>query len=278
MAIDNFIPQVWAATMMKYLDKNLVAGDLVNRDYEGEISGFGDTVKINQIGPVTVSSYTKNTDISAAETLTGDQTQLVIDQAKYFNFQVDDIDKAQQNPKVMQTAMRRAAYGVRDTIDTALFVLMSANVPSGNILTADTSMASIDAYDHLVELSVLLDEANVPEEDRWATVPPWYHGLLLKDSRFVSATPQGVDILRSGHVGEAAGMSIYKSNNLVKPTGTTYDTLAGSRLATSFAMQVSEVEAYRPERRFGDAVKGLTVYGYKVVLPNSLVKIVCTKP
>jgi coat protein Gp5 len=282
MAIDNFIPQVWAATMMRYLDVAHVAASpaLVNRDYEGEIRGQGDTVKINQIGPITISDYTKNTDLSTPQTLTGAGTELVISNAKSFNFQVDDIDQAQQRPKVMGVAMQRAAYGVADVIDLAIFTAMGAGVAAANIVTADTSMSSTDAYDHLVDMSILLSAANVPQAGRWAAVPPWYHGLLQKDSRFVTApTPIGTDALVNGMIGRASGFDVYVTNNLPQPTpGSVWQILTGVNLATSYAEQVVEVEAYRPEKRFADAVKGLTVYGIKVVLPAALSSINCTKP
>ena len=114
MSLNNFIPAVWSAQLLTDLQKSLVYANLCNRDYEGEIRAFGDQVKINSIGDVTIGSYTKNTDISAAETLTDAQRILIINQAKYFNFQIDDIDKAQQTPKVMSAAMQKAAYGLAD--------------------------------------------------------------------------------------------------------------------------------------------------------------------
>lgn len=123
MALDNFIPTVWSARLLsRRFYKNLVYGqpEVINRDYEGDIAQAGDTVKIGGIGPVTVSTYTKNSNMSAAETLADASTVLSIDQAKYFNFQVDDIDKAQTKPKVMDDAMGEAAYALRDNIDQSV--------------------------------------------------------------------------------------------------------------------------------------------------------------
>jgi len=122
MTLSNFIPNVWSARLLETLNKAHVYANLANRDYEGEIGALGDTVKINSIGRVTIGAYTKNTDISAAETLTDAQTTLTIDTAKYFNFQVDDIDKVQTKPKVMDAAMRDAGWGVADAIDVLWFV------------------------------------------------------------------------------------------------------------------------------------------------------------
>jgi N4-gp56 family major capsid protein len=281
MSLSNFIPQVWSGTMLRYLDKTLVFAQpgVVNRDYEGEITGMGDTVKINQIGPITIGDYTRNTDITAPETLTSSQTTLVINNAKFFNFQVDDLDQAQTNPKVMETAMQRAAFGVAEKVDEIVAGLIAANVDAGNDLGAITDLTTVtNAYLHLVELSVALDEANAPVEGRWAIIPPWYHGLLLQDQRFVGAGSLASDAaLLSGQVGEAAGFRILKSNNVVND-GTDWQIVAGVDLATSFAQQVVDVIAYQPEKRFADAVKGLNVFGAKVVLPTGLAKITAEKP
>lgn len=102
MSLDNFIPQVWSARLLENLNKNHVFVNLCNRNYEGEIKGYGDQVKINSIGRVTIGDYSKNTDITAPETLTDAQRILLINQGKYFNFQIDDVDRVQQQPKVME--------------------------------------------------------------------------------------------------------------------------------------------------------------------------------
>lgn len=284
MALDNFIPIVWSARLLANLHKNLVYGQagVVNRDYEGEISDVGDSVRINAIGPVTVGTYTKNTDMGAAETLTDAQTSLLVDQAKYFNFQIDDIDRAQQKPKVMDGAMREAAYALADTLDqyiAALYSDASASNLYGTTSVPKTIAAATDAYEYLVELGVLLDQSNVPSQGRWCVVPPWYHGLLLKDDRFVgTGSAQAQSALANGMIGEAAGFSILKSNN-VKYTGAAdYKIMAGTSAAITLAEQISKVEAYRPQLRFADAVKGLHLYGAKVVRPAALAVLTCTKP
>src|SRR6266851_33633 len=119
MSLNNFIPQLWADSLLVALRKNLVFGDLCNRNYEGQIKQMGDTVKINMIGDITISNYSKDTDISAAQALTDAQSQLTITQAKYFNFEVDDVDAAQNanGGQIMQEAMSFAAYRLRDNID-----------------------------------------------------------------------------------------------------------------------------------------------------------------
>lgn len=276
MALDNFTPEVWAKSLLSNLNKAHVYGQpgVVNRDYEGEISGAGDTVRINSIGRVTVSNYVKNTDMAAPETLTDAQLTLLIDQQKSFNFQIDDIDKAQNSPKVMSEAMQEAAYALRDVNDVFLASFHTgadaANLV-GNDTTPITGLTPAQAYEKLVDLGVLLDEQDVPSEGRTVVVPPWYVGLIEKDDRFVKAgTPTSDSTLRNGFTGSAAGFEVLKSNNVPNTAGTKYKIQASSRIARSFAEQIVEVEAYRPERRFADAVKGLHVYGGKLVRPKAL--------
>jgi N4-gp56 family major capsid protein len=285
MALNNFIPELWSARLLFNLQKALVYAQegIVNRDYEGEIQAMGDTVRINSIGPVTVGDYAKNTNIGDPETLTDAQQSLLIDQAKYFNFQVDDVDRAQQKPAVMDGAMRESGYALRDRADQYVAGL-HAQAASGNAIGSDASPktdlgTAANAYNYLVDLGVLLDEANVPSEGRWVIVPSWFHGVILKDDRFVkSGTPAGDRVLRNGEVGEAAGFRILKSNNVPNTSGTKYKILAGHPLAISYADQVVKVEGYRPEKRFADAVKGLHVYGAKVVRPKALAVLTANRP
>ena len=286
MAINNFIPAVWSAQLLTALRKNLVYANLCNRDYEGEIRAYGDQVKINSLGDVSVGQYSKNTDISAAQTLTDAQRILEINQSWYFNFQIDDVDKAQQKPKVMEEAMRNAAYALADKADQYVAGLYT-EISGTNTIGSDASPISIAvaagqstaaAYEKLVDLAVKLDEANVPKAARWVVLPPWYHGILLKDSRFISAgTLKTDEVLANGFVGRAAGFDIYTSNNVPNTSNALYKVISGYSGAWSYAEQIADVEAYRPERRFADAVKGLHLYGAKVTRPLGLALLVCSK-
>lgn len=268
MSVTNFIPTIWSARLLRHLDKRHVYLNLLNRDYEGEIKNFGDTVKVNQIGNVTIKDYTKGEDIEAPEDLSGEQQELKIDQAKYFNFAVEDVDNAQTNPKLMDKAMERAAYGMNDVVDAFAANLLAINVHADNTIGSDTTPkvpTKDTAYDFLVDLGVKLTEANVPTVGRWVVVPAWYHGLLLKDERFVgNGTDYNKAILEGGEVGKAAGFTVYVSNNVPNTTKTKYKIIGGTDEAGSYAEQILSTEAYRPEKRFSDAVKGLHVYGAKV--------------
>ena len=289
MAINNFIPTIWSARLLENLQNTLVFGQagVMNTDYEGEISAYGDTVKINNIGAVSIGDYTKNGTITDAEELTDATRNLVINQAKYFNFKIDDIDKIQQNPKLMDAAMKEAAYGLANTADkhyASQYVEAAAN----NLIGTDAAPIAVTketAYDYLVDLSTKLDEANVPADGRWVIVPPFYEGLLLKDSRFVAAgTSTTDDRLANGLVGRAAGFNILKSNNAPKVTVAdgaaeeNHKVIAGHQIAWSRAEQAKNAEAYRPENSFSDALKGLHLYGSKVVRPEALAVLSVKRP
>lgn len=288
MALDSFIPAFWSGAILRTLDDALVYNSemVVNRDYEGIISGMGDRVKINSIGRISVKTFTKGTDIADPEELNSSQQELVIDQGDYFNFQVDDVDRVQQTPKVMGVAMQDAAYEIAAAADSFVSGLMAAAaVAGGNKLgTVGTPKSDLGtagkAYDYLVDLGVLLDESNTPGNGRFVIVPPWFHGLLLKDDRFVSfGTDTNAAALRGGAIGEAAGFTIRKSNQVPNTTSTTgFRIVAGHRMATSYANQITSVEAYRMEKRFSDAVKGLHVYGGKVVRPDQLAVLIADRP
>ena len=268
MSVTKFIPTIWSARLLEHLDKRHVYLNLLNRDYEGEITRYGDTVKVNQIGDITVKDYVKGGPIDDPEDISGEQQTLTIDQAKYFNFAIDDVDNAQTNPKLMDKAMERAAYAMNDVVDQFAANLLAVNVHADNTIGSDSTPivpTKDDAYDYLVDLGVKLTEANVPVTGRWVVVPAFYHGLLLKDDRFVgNGTDFNKAILEGGEVGHAAGFTVYVSNNVPNTEGTKYKVIAGTEQAGSFAEQILETKAYSPEKSFADAVKGLHVYGAKV--------------
>lgn len=275
MSLQNFIPTLWSAELLVSLKTSLIYGQagVVNRDYQGLITAYGDTVKINGIGAVTIGDYAKNSDMAAAQALTSATQSLVIDQSKYFNFQVDDIDQAQQNPKVMQQAMVEAAYALRNVADQFIANKMAVGALAGSLIGNDTTPVvptKADAYEHLVDLGTKLDEQDVPEEGRFVIVPSWFYGLLEKDERFTHSTAGADDVIRNGFTGRASGLNVLKSNNTPHTAGTKYKIIAGHSMAMSYAEQVNDVEAYRPESRFADAVKGLHLYGGKVVRPEAL--------
>ncbi|MGG1673902.1 P22 coat protein - protein 5 domain protein, partial [Paenibacillus sp. NRS-1783] len=267
MTVQNFIPTIWSARLNESLKKNLVYGNVVNTDYEGEIQGQGSSVKINSIGAVTIGNYDKVAGIGNPQELDATQKTLVIDQAKYFNFQVDDVDAAQANVNLLDGGIVEASYGLANVVDQYLAGFYT-EVKAENTMGNDTTsiVPSKDtAYDLLIDLGVLLDENSVPESERFVVVPAWYYGLLLKDARFT----KDPNIIHTGYVGDIDGMTVYKSNNVPNTGGAKYKIIAGHKSAISFAGQVDSVEAFRPEKQFSDAVKGLQVFGAKCIKPEA---------
>lgn len=284
MALTTFIPELWNARLLNALDKAHVFAGLVNRDYEGEIKKQGDTVHINTIGEVTIGTYTKDTDFtSGPQALTATDSTLVINQAKYFNFAVDDIDTAQAAGDIMDKAMQRAAYGLADAADKYLADQLAAAITTANgnqVGTTAVALTKENVYENIVKMKTILDKANVPTTGRWLVVPPEMVALILQDDRFVkTGGTKAEDTLANGWVARAVGFDIYESNNCNSTTAsstTTYTITAGDEGACTYAEQISDTEAYRPEKRFADAVKGLHLYGAKVVDPKRLAGLKCT--
>jgi hypothetical protein len=282
MSITRFRPEIWSAELLVPLRKALVYGGpmVVNRDYEGEIEEAGDTVRITSISDPTIGTYSPNVTSVTPEELTDSQRTLVVDQAKYFSFFVDDVDKRQAKGDVLPEASRRAAYKLADQVDQYIVSLYTGAQSANQLGTVAVATASPTAfYDNiLVPLKVKLDEANVPTEGRFCVVPSWLHGRGLRDDRFVRADASGsTETLRNGFVGRAAGFDIMMSNNAPLVTGDDYLVLAGNRSAITYAEQINSVEAYRPEAKFADAIKGLLLYGAKLIRPDSIATAIASQ-
>lgn len=271
--IDTFIPELWSARLLYALEKSHIATAFVNKDYEGEIKQKGDTVHINTIGAITVNNYTIGTPITVQTLSTTDQT-LVIDQQKYFAFALDDIDNKQAAGPVIDKAMGRAAYALADTSDQFLFGKMVTGAKAANVIGTDASPISLTAaniYDYIVDLGTALDGENVPTQGRKVAVNPAAYALLLKDTTHWAPLKGSNDngTFVNGLVGEMAGFEVYKTNNLVT-SQTSFAIVASVPEATTYAEQIVKTEKYRPEDSFSDAVKGLHVYGAKVIRPEAV--------
>jgi N4-gp56 family major capsid protein len=278
MTIRNFVPEIWSSRLLVATRKALVyaAPRVVNRDYEGDIEEAGDTVRITSVSRPAIGTYVPGTTTITPEKLTTGQRTLTVDQAKYWAFSVDDVDKRQAKSNLIPAAMSEAAYGLADTIDQYVAGLYT-QIQAANFLNVvgspiDTYTTPTDAYDKvLVPLRTKLTKANVPSTGRYVIVPPEFYASLLLDSRFIKSDEAGTDAgLRNGYVGRAANFDIYESNNCPVPTGDTTVVQAGVNAAITFAEQINKTEAYRPESSFSDAVKGLALYGAKVIRPDHL--------
>lgn len=269
MAIKNFIPTVWSENLYTELDRQYIGVKHCNREFEGDIRGRGSSVKICGVGAINVSNYTKDTDLATPQTLDDSVRELIIDQAKCFNFQIDDIDRAQTTPKLMNAAMKVAASALANEADKYIYSLYeeAGNVIQDTAVSADTLLA------HFIEARKLLYVNNVTDSsDIVFEVSPEIAALIIKAK--LATASDNVDVLENGCLGSIAGCKIFVSNNIATADGensTMYKCLARTGRAIAFAEQLSEINAYRPEKRFADAVKGLHLYGAKVVYPTEMV-------
>jgi N4-gp56 family major capsid protein len=278
MAVDLFIPKVWASELFVALRGSQVfaQGGLINRDYEGDIAQSGDTVHIGTLTRPTITNYVKNVTSIDPQTLTTTDQTLVIDQSKYFAFEVDDVDARQvkDSGQLLTKAADDAAFGLADGADLFLANLMATT--AGNVLTAGAATTADAAYKIVLALKVKLDKAKIPTQGRFLAIAPEFHSLLLQDNRFIDASAYGTNTpVMNGEVGQVLGFKVVVTLN--NPVGTAATlpivsnfVIAGHAMATTFAEQINKVEAYRPQNSFGDAIKGLYLYGAKVVRPEAL--------
>jgi hypothetical protein len=276
MAVTNFVPDIWSARILVNLSRTSVAAGICNTDYEGDTT-TGDSVKITSITDPTIGTYS-GADITT-EAITDATQSLLLDQKKYWSLYLDDVERAQavNGGAILAAAVDRASYGLANTLDAyALGVIgagASASAPDHQVAEATISTTT-DAYDNLVTWAGMLDAADVPPENRYAVITPALYAKLLKDSRFVAAGDvQSAETRSNGLVGRAAGLEIFKSNNLPDGPGAGAGKLmlVGSRYAVTMAQQVRSTEAFRLEKKFGDGVKGLHVYGVKATRPTAIV-------
>lgn len=273
----SFIPEVWAAVPLDTLKKSLVYAQdtVVNRDYEGDIANQGDTVRIRSFSDPTITAHVNNATITYEE-LTDAQRSLVIDQANRFSFMVDDVDAAQSPGGELEQALVQASYKLRDEADKYVVGLHTGVAGANALGTVGVTSADL-AYTQLVNLKVKLDQANVPQDGRYCVIPPWFHGLLLQNSKFVDASAYASAApIRNGEVGRAVGFDVLVSNNAPLVSGDDYAVMAGHPSAITYAEQITGVEAMRLETKYGNGVRGLHLFGAKLVRPDAIATVVAS--
>jgi len=260
VSMDSLIAVVWSKMIQTAFDRATIFAGLCNRDYEGDAQ-LGNTVKINALGDPTVSTYTGTVTYEDVNTAA---QALLIDQADSFSFKVKDIEKAQAAADVIPKAMRRAGRRLALKVDTFIAGFYTA-ISAANDLGIVAITSPDLAYQYLVALAQTLDEADVPEDGRWCTVPPWYYALLRRNNLFLQNAATGGQTLRTGKVGEVLGMDVLKSNSVQLISGDDYAVMAGVQDAFTFADQINETETLRLQDTFATGIRGLHVYGGKVV-------------
>lgn len=257
MSYQTFKPEVWAELTNRNLNKQLVFGTLANRNYEGKIENMGSSVRVPSIGSVTVGDYT-GADITFQED-TGAYQTININKAKYFALKMDDVDKAQAIPGVIEALTDQAIYEMADVVDTELAKLYAKckSKVAGVIGTDKVS-------DKIIDLAVKMDEDNVPTANRWLVISPEIYGQLIKEVPTISKGENTLGINQSYFIGSWGGFTIYKSNN-VQRTAKKYHCMAGVSAGLTLAMQINKMEAGRFEKSFGEYVKGLQLFGCDVM-------------
>ena len=257
MSYQTFKPEVWAELTNRNLNKQLVFGALANRNYEGKIENMGSSVRVPSIGSVTVGDYT-GADITFQED-TGAYQTININKAKYFALKMDDVDKAQAIPGVIEALTDQAIYEMADVVDTELAKLYAKckSKVAGVIGTDKVS-------DKIIDLAVKMDEDNVPTANRWLVISPEIYGQLIKEVPTISKGENTLGINQSYFIGSWGGFTIYKSNN-VQRTAKKYHCMAGESAGLTLAKQINKMEAGRFEKSFGEYVKGLQLFGCDVM-------------
>ncbi len=271
MAISNFIPTIWSENLYNALDKKYIAVANCSRDFEGEIKNKGSVVKICGVGNVDVTDYTKDCDMANPQTLSDTVRELKIDQAKYFNFQIDDVDRAQCTPRLMEAAMKVAASSLADAADKYVYSLV--NKASDEIYVEESTPEAL--LNAIIEARQKLYENNVSDSDGVVLeVSPAVASLILKAK--MSLSTDNTDALDHGCIGSIGGCKVFVSANIATEREgmiTYHRCIMRTKRAIAFAEQLSEIDAYRPEKRFADAVKGLHIYGAEVIYPEEMIAV-----
>lgn len=261
MSFDNFVPEVWSARVLNSFEGNYVFRGLCNTDYEGEIKNAGDTVRINTPGDITVSDYAGSVTYEEPGST---QQSLLIDQQKYFAFKVPNIDAVQANVSLVDKYSKKAGQAMAKAVDMNLAALYTG---VGETVALDVSSNSDSVWTALNECNQKLDENDVPESGRWLVVSPLVYAKFKNHSAFTHASELGDGILRTGQLGEMDGFAIFKSNNIV--VATQHKCVFGTMDAITFAAQIVLSQAGQMENEISDYVRGLFVFGRKVVQPEA---------
>ena len=268
----NFIPEIFSKLLQAKFYSQSVLPAISNTDYEGEISGQGDKVTIRTVPAVTINDYAGS--ITTQE-LTTAKVELLIDKAKYYAFKIDDVLAAQADINMLESASNDAAEGMRVAVETSVLASVVTGATTIGSQTTINQNGS-DILEAILSMAQSLDTLNIPEEGRFIVLSPEFVQILKKSElRQAYLTGDAESPLRNGRVGMIDRFTVYMSNMLYTPgsgtdSGYTH-VLAGHPKAISFASQFTNTETNRMETTFGDQVRGLKVYGSKVVVPDALV-------
>ena len=291
----TFIPEIWSGKLVEHFYDASVLSAISNTMYEGEIKAFGDTVNIRTTPTMLVNTYAKGQSLTVQQPEAA-KIQLLIDKGEYFAAIEDDVDKVQADIKMMDMWTKDASERMKLAIDSRVLTDMLTDIAATNKgATAGAISGSIDlgitgannaidltkatVIDHIIDMGLVLDEANVPESERFLVIPASMAALIKKsDLQDASITGDGVSPMRNGRLGMIDRFTLYTSHNLKKDAAGDKGThiIAGTKQGLTFASQMTNIETLRSTDTFGNIIRGLQVYGYKVVKPEALVTSVIT--
>ena len=290
-----FLPSIYSKKVLNFFRKASVVEAITNTDYAGEISAYGDSVKIIKEPTITVYDYTRGSDTTQTK-LTDQEITLVDDSAKAFKFIVDDIETNMSHVNFKEVASSSAAYSLKDSYDAAVLSTMFSGVSASSpdhVIGADAAAGTggvgettasvdlgvaseVDPLDLMARMARLLDDQSVPEENRWFVASPdFYEELSQSGSKLLSVDfNAGQGSIRNGLVssGKLRGFDMYKSNNVPSVSTATGQCLGGHMSSTATANTILSTEVIRDPSSFGDIVRGLHVYGAKVLRDDAMVK------
>jgi hypothetical protein len=286
----NFIPEIWSGKLIENFYDATVLAAISNTNYEGEIRRMGDTVNIRTTPEITIKTYVKGQTLSV-ENPDKPKIQLVIDKGEYFACIEDDVDKVQSDVNMMDTWSKDASERMKIKIDQRVLTDILPDISgdnkgatagriSNNIDLGTTgspiAITKTNVLDYIVDIGTVLDEANAPEGERFIVIPAKMAGMIKKsDLKDASLTGDNVSILRNGRLGMIDRFTVYMSHNLNVSSGK-FSIIAGHKMGFTFASQMTEMESIRAESTFGNIIRGLQVYGYKVVKPEALAQGIIT--
>ena len=281
---------IWSGKLLVKFYEATVLAAIANTEYEGEIASQGDKVIIRTTPSITIRDYSKGMTLQT-ERPEPETVELDIDRGKYWQLVADDVDKFQSDYNYVDDWTRDASEQLKITIDTQVLADIYADASASNSgLTAGVRSSSYNLgvtgtpftldktniLDFIVNMGSVLDEQNVPESDRWLILPVWACGMIKKsDLKDASLSGDQTSIMRNGQIGMIDRFMIYRSN-LLAVSGVETNIIAGHKSGLTFASQMLNSETLRAESTFGTLVRGLQVYGYKVIKSESIVHGVVT--
>jgi len=283
----KFIPQIWSGLLVEKFYPATVIGDIANTDYQGEIKAYGDSVHIRTTPDIAITDYEVGMDLDY-EYPESPSMLLEIDRGHSFSFGIEGVDKYQSDINLMDDWAGDASEQMATVVDSRVLSEIYLDAAPENqganagIISQDidlgvagtpVALTRANVIDWIVDIGTVLDEQNVPETQRSIILPARIAGLIKKsDLRDASIAGDDTSIVRNGRLGMIDRFTLY-SSNLLAVAGGEYNVIACHKSALTFAAQMEDqklVHMLNP-RKHGELVRGLMVYGFEVIKPESMV-------